>query len=67
MVDSIDFYGEKKWCRKCGKNVRYLMSISHSYCVQCGSVVTLFSKDAWRKFNKQIEAIKEARHGNGRR
>ena len=52
MVDSIDFYGEKKWCRKCGKNVRYLMSISHSYCVQCGSVVTLFSKDAWRKFNK---------------
>ncbi|HET6201258.1 MAG TPA: hypothetical protein VFI25_00500 [Planctomycetota bacterium] len=66
MVDRIDFYGEKKWCRKCGKNVRYLMSVQHSYCVHCGSVVTLFSKEAWRRFNAQLEAAKEARRGNSR-
>ena len=61
MAETIDYYGEKKWCRRCGRNVRYLMSVHHSYCAHCGSVVTLFSKDQWRRFNKHLEALKEAR------
>lgn len=53
-----DYYSERKWCRRCGRNVRYLMSVHHSYCFYCGGVVTLFSKDQWRRFNRQLTAIK---------
>ena len=52
-VEHIDFYGEKKFCKKCGKYVRFLMSIHHSYCIDCGSIVFLFSQKDKKKFFKE--------------
>lgn len=57
----IDFYGEKKYCRKCEKYVRFLMSIYHSYCIECGAVVQLFSSQDKRKFMKDPEDAKKSK------
>jgi len=60
-VDHIDFYHEKKFCKKCGKYVRFLMSIHHSYCIDCGSIVYLFSQKDKRKFFKEPVDAKKAK------
>ncbi|MEZ6037937.1 MAG: hypothetical protein R3F29_10680 [Planctomycetota bacterium] len=39
-----DFDRETKWCESCQAQVRYLMSVKASFCVDCGSRVRLFSK-----------------------
>ena len=54
----IDFYTEQKWCEHCKRYVRYLMSVHHSFCVECGTQVGLFSKEDWKKFNDQVEKRK---------
>ena len=41
---SRDFESDKKWCDKCNDYQRYLMSVDHSFCAECGSKVRLFSK-----------------------
>lgn len=64
MADTTDFYAEKKWCSKCKQQVRYLLSVYHSYCIRCGTIVTLFSKDEWRKINRKIETLKTHRNGS---
>lgn len=50
--DHIDYYAEKKYCKKCDKYVRFLMSIHHSYCIDCGSIVYLFSNKDKKKILK---------------
>ena len=54
MRDYIDFYSEKKFCGRCGRYVRYLVSLTRSYCAVCGEPVNLFSKEDWRKFRRPI-------------
>ena len=50
-----DFYGERKWCEQCKDYVRYLMSVDHSFCVQCSTKVRLFSSDDARKFSETVQ------------
>lgn len=53
-----DFYNDLKWCESCGDYERYLMSMEHSYCVECGSKVRLFNEEDWQAFNDKIKASK---------
>ena len=50
-TSNTEFYNEQKWCDHCQGYVRFLMSVNHSYCIECGGRVRLFSsadKDAFR-------------------
>lgn len=51
-----NFYNETKWCDDCGKYVHFLLSLDHSFCVECGGVVRLYSKDDWEKLNDEMAA-----------
>jgi len=62
MIPS-DFYNDRKFCEHCQTYVSYLQSTEHSYCVQCGHPVRLFSETDWNAFN---EALKERRPKGGR-
>ncbi len=62
MIPS-DFYNDRKFCEHCQTYVSYLQSTEHSFCVQCGNPVRLFSEADWSAFN---EALKERRPKNGR-
>mgnify|MGYP001564276206 CR=1 FL=1 len=50
-----DFYNETKWCESCRTYVHFVMSVNHSYCVQCGSRVKLFNKDDSRRFETEVQ------------
>lgn len=41
--DSPEFYREAKWCERCERYVRFLMSVNHSYCIDCGGRVRLMN------------------------
>ena len=58
-----DFYNDRKYCENCCQYVSYLQSMEHSYCVQCGEAVRLFSTDDWETFNA---SLKERRPKGGR-
>ena len=58
-----DFYNDRKFCENCEDYVSYLQSTEHSYCIQCGSAVRLFSAEDWTAFNA---ALKERRPKGGR-
>jgi predicted transcriptional regulator len=58
-----DFYSDLKWCDACQDYRRYLMSMEHSYCIDCGCKVRLFSSQDWASFN---ETIKERKPKGGR-
>ena len=53
-----DFYQEKKWCSECQGYVRYLMSVNHSFCVDCGTQVSLFNKEDAAQFSDSLEKRK---------
>jgi hypothetical protein len=53
-----EFYTESKWCDACARYVRFLMSVNHSYCVQCGGRVRLFSRDDRTKFGETVQRHK---------
>ena len=57
-MDHQDFYHEKKWCGQCNTYVRYLMSVNHSYCVDCGTQVKLFNKEDALRFSTSLEKRK---------
>ncbi|MCU0867838.1 MAG: hypothetical protein MUC36_28975, partial [Planctomycetes bacterium] len=42
---TASFYRETKWCGACSAQVRYIASVDHSYCVDCGGKVRLFAPD----------------------
>ena len=46
-MDQLDYYSDRKFCSHCNDYVSYLMSVDHSYCVECGNEVRLFSNDDW--------------------
>jgi NADH pyrophosphatase NudC (nudix superfamily) len=42
---TASFYRETKWCGTCAAQVRYIASVDHSYCVECGGRVRLFAPE----------------------
>jgi len=50
----MPYYEEVKWCARCKKYVRYLLSLKGSYCVDCGAEVSLFSKEDLREFKRAL-------------
>ena len=55
---SSNFYDDRKYCHDCEGYVPYLMSMDHSFCVQCGEQVKLFSKEDWGHFSEGIQSKK---------
>ncbi len=53
-----EYYRETKWCAQCQGYVRFLMSVNHSFCVQCGGRVRLFSGDDDRQFLDGVQRHK---------
>ena len=49
-----DYYTDLKFCPACNKYVSYLMGLEHSYCVECGGRVRLFSESDWALFNDNL-------------
>ncbi len=50
-----DFEQEKKWCPKCETYRRYMVSINHSFCIECGTKMRLFSKPDQARFTEEIQ------------
>ena len=50
-----DFYDDRKFCPVCQDYVSYLQSMEHSYCVQCGQQVRLFSDADWDQFHTSLQ------------
>lgn len=50
------FESDRKWCAACDAYVPYLMSISTSYCAECGGEVRLFNKEDWEAFSETMSA-----------
>lgn len=50
-----DFQNEQKWCEHCQGYVRYLMSINHSFCVECGHKVSLFAPKDREQFSEDVK------------
>ena len=48
----MDFYSERKWCKRCRKYVRFLMSNTYSYCIHCDNKVYLFNPSDMAKFKR---------------
>ena len=55
-MKDLDYYSDQKWCPACDDYVSYLMSVEHSYCVDCGGEVRLFSKEDWEAFSEKMAA-----------
>ena len=55
-MDHFDYYSDVKYCPNCDAYVRYLMSIEHSFCAECGEKVRLFSKTDWEEFHASLAA-----------
>jgi hypothetical protein len=51
----MPYYEEVKWCARCRKYVRYLLSLKGSYCVDCGAEVCLFSKKDLQEFKRALK------------
>jgi hypothetical protein len=57
-MENSDYYRDRKFCSHCNDYVPFLMSVDHSYCVNCGNEVRLFSKEDWSAFNRTMEERK---------
>lgn len=57
-MGNADYYAEKKWCDHCKDYVRYLMSVDHSFCVNCGNRVRLFSRLDAERFSETVQRHK---------
>ena len=55
-MERNSYYEDRKYCPQCDGYVPYLMSIEHSFCVECGSEVRLFSSEDWQDFNQTLAA-----------
>jgi rRNA maturation endonuclease Nob1 len=55
---TVEFYAETKWCEACRRYVRFLMSIDHSYCIDCGGRVRLFSRADRARFGEAVQRHK---------
>ena len=52
-MEQRDYYNDLKYCSKCDKYVSSLMGMEHSYCIECGNRVRLFSETDWVAFNDE--------------
>ena len=50
------FYSNRKWCPACDRYVAYLLSVTSSFCVECGGEVRLLSKVDWESFSESMNA-----------
>lgn len=57
-LPTCEFYNERKWCDQCGTYVRYLMSVNHSYCIDCGQRVRLFNRNDTAGFQDRVQRHK---------
>lgn len=57
-TSNTEFYTEHKWCDHCRTYVRFLMSVNHSYCIDCGNRVRLFSREDSRSFHETVQRHK---------
>ena len=55
---SSDFDREMKWCDACKAKVRFLMSVNHSFCVDCGGKVRMFSREESLLFAETVQRHK---------
>ena len=53
-----EFYTEQKWCDECNGYVRFMMSVNHSYCVDCGGRVRLFNRNDSANFQETVQRHK---------
>ncbi len=53
-----EFYNEQKYCDHCQSYVRFLMSVNHSYCIECGGRVRLFSREDKQSFQETVQRHK---------
>lgn len=53
-----EFYNEQKWCEHCKQYVKFLMSVNHSFCVDCGNRVRLFSRLDSEQFQGHVQRHK---------
>jgi len=50
-----DFERDTRYCSRCRVYVRYLLSTSKAYCVECGESVRLFSQPDRDLFNRELK------------
>ena len=56
-TDPSGFYGDKKYCYRCRRYVRYLCGGEHSYCAEHPNErVSNFSPEDWKKFKRFLAA-----------
>jgi len=65
-MEPLDYYNDRKFCPTCRDYRPYLMSVSKSYCVECGGEVRLFSETDWAEFHESM-AAKKPRGGRPRK
>jgi len=53
-----EFYNEQKYCDHCQSYVRFLMSVNHSYCIECGGRVRLFNREDKQSFQETVQRHK---------
>ena len=53
-----EFYTEQKWCDHCNGYVRFMMSVNHSYCIECGGRVRLFNCNDSANFQETVQRHK---------
>ncbi len=57
-MDNSEFYRETKWCDACKTYVRFLMSVNHSFCIDCGSRVRMFNREESSRFAETVQRHK---------
>ncbi|MCA8975408.1 MAG: hypothetical protein KDC98_11855 [Planctomycetes bacterium] len=57
-MGNSDYYDEAKYCEHCKGYVRFLMSVNHSYCVDCGGRVRLFNREDAEQFQERVQRHK---------
>lgn len=55
---NTEFDRERKWCGHCREYVRFLMSVNHSFCIECGGRVRLFNPADSRSFQDHVQRHK---------
>jgi hypothetical protein len=52
---STPYYDETKWCGACDREVRFLMSVNHRFCFDCGNTLTMFRRETGSAFGERVQ------------
>ena len=63
-MNERNFERDKKWCPKCEEYQRYMMSVNHSFCTNCGTQMRLFSKKDQERFTEEVQRRRVYRTGS---